>query len=208
MSKRKNKSFVFKLFRWLHVYSSTALFTLLVYFSITGIFLNHRWYDESNNVLSEQEFSLSSAQLKSWGLEEGVNYSPDLSAIGRYLQAEFNLPVALSVDLDDQAGDVIFEYKVPAGFASAWVISKDKVLIIETESGSSVGVLNDLHKGRHSGGVWFWLIDISAVLMVLFSITGMVILFHGKKYRRSGVICSIAGAITPICVYFLAVPRI
>ena len=38
------------------------------------------------------------------------------------------------------------------------------------------GVMNDLHKGRDTGGAWRWLIDASAVLMILISLTGLFML--------------------------------
>jgi len=42
-----------------------------------------------------------------------------------------------------------------------------------------ISYLNDLHKGRNSGLAWSWFIDLFAVLCLLFSITGLLILkFH------------------------------
>src|SRR5690606_29489524 len=42
-----------------------------------------------------------------------------------------------------------------------------------------ISYLNDLHKGRNTGLAWSWFIDLFAVLCLLFSITGLLILkFH------------------------------
>lgn len=54
-------------------------------------------------------------------------------------------------------------------------------------------VINDLHKGRDSGGVWAMVIDISAVLMTLVSITGFVLIFFLIKRRFSGLMVFAAG---------------
>jgi hypothetical protein len=68
------------------------------------------------------------------------------------------------------------------------------------------GVLNDLHKGRDTGKVWKWVIDISAVLMILVSITGLLMLFFLKKKRMAGILVAIAGAILTLIIYKIWVP--
>lgn len=204
--KKRNK--VFKVSRWLHVYCSTSLFALLIFFCITGITLNHRWYDQAGNIENYQESGITHAQYESWNLKLGKEWQPDTTAIIADLQSEYGLKSPTSMDLDADLGELIIEYRVPAGFATVIIDAGMELLIIETESGSTLGILNDLHKGRHSGTVWFWIIDISAVLMVIFSITGIIILFQGKKYRQAGLISAIAGLLTPFAIYFLFVPSV
>lgn len=68
------------------------------------------------------------------------------------------------------------------------------------------GVLNDLHKGRDTGKVWKWVIDISAVLMILVSLTGLLMLFFLKKKRMAGILVAIAGAILTLIIYRIWVP--
>ena len=36
-----------------------------------------------------------------------------------------------------------------------------------------LGVLNDLHKGRDTGSKWKWLIDVSALFLVVVAVTGL-----------------------------------
>lgn len=43
-----------------------------------------------------------------------------------------------------------------------------------------VARLNDLHKGRHSGEAWKWLIDASALLMLVFILSGVALLLPKK----------------------------
>jgi hypothetical protein len=43
--------------------------------------------------------------------------------------------------------------------------------------------LNDLHKGRHTGVIWSWFIDIFAFGCVLFSLTGLLILKYHAANR-------------------------
>ena len=52
------------------------------------------------------------------------------------------------------------------------------------ESQGLLGVLNDLHKGRDTGARRKWLIDASAVFLVVVSLTGLGIQVFQKKRRR------------------------
>ena len=49
-----------------------------------------------------------------------------------------------------------------------------------------VALLNDLHKGRDSGRAWSFVIDLSAVLMALVSLSGLVLVYppHRSRARR------------------------
>ena len=41
--------------------------------------------------------------------------------------------------------------------------------------------LNDLHKGRNTGTVWFWFIDFMAASCIVFTLTGLALLWmHGR----------------------------
>ena len=40
-----------------------------------------------------------------------------------------------------------------------------------------ISYLNDLHKGRNTGAAWIWFIDIFAAACVVFSISGLCLLY-------------------------------
>jgi hypothetical protein len=206
--KKEFKKRFFKTVRWLHVYVSTALFTLLVFFSATGITLNNGWYHPGGNVEQSTELELNDKQLSLWRLGEAEPWEPDLNAVQEYVRAEFGLTQPSSFDLDSEMREVFIEYHVPAGGASVMLSADEKHLIIEFEKGSLLGILNDLHKGRHSGLAWKWLIDISAVFMLVFAASGLILLFQGKKYKKPGVIATLLGTVSPIVFYLLLVPTI
>jgi hypothetical protein len=66
--------------------------------------------------------------------------------------------------------------------------------------------MNDLHKGRDTGKGWAWLIDISAILMVIVSLSGLLMLFFLKKKRVAGTLMIVLGGIALWMVYWLLVP--
>jgi hypothetical protein len=69
-----------------------------------------------------------------------------------------------------------------------------------------VAVLNDLHKGRATGIAWSWVIDVTAVVMTVASITGLALLLVYKRRRRAGVIAAVLGSLAVIVIYVLYVP--
>ena len=45
-----------------------------------------------------------------------------------------------------------------------------------------IAYLNDLHKGRHTGVVWSWFLDLFAVAAMIFCLTGLLLLqLHAAK---------------------------
>ena len=77
--------------------------------------------------------------------------------------------------------------------------------VIEVRNGF-IAVINDLHKGRDSGKVWSGLIDASAILLTLVSLTGLLLLFFVYKRRTSGLILATAGTIVCYLIYLRFVP--
>jgi hypothetical protein len=69
-----------------------------------------------------------------------------------------------------------------------------------------VAVINDLHKGRDSGFAWSVVIDVTAILMVLVSVTGIVLIFYLKRRRFSGIVTAVVGTILVALVFVLWVP--
>ncbi len=69
-----------------------------------------------------------------------------------------------------------------------------------------IALINDLHKGRDTGPVWSALIDVSAGLMTLISLSGLVLLFYLKLRRVSGLVVALAGTALVIVLYRWWVP--
>ncbi len=77
--------------------------------------------------------------------------------------------------------------------------------LMESRSGI-VAVMNDLHKGRDSGSGWSWVIDISAGVMMLVSLSGFGLLFYLKKRRVSGVAAAVLGTVLFAAGWLVLVP--
>jgi uncharacterized protein len=64
-----------------------------------------------------------------------------------------------------------------------------------------LAVLNDLHKGRDTGSKWSAVIDFSAILMTLVSLTGLTLIFFLNKRRLTGLIIAAMGAVLCYLAY-------
>jgi uncharacterized protein len=97
-------------------------------------------------------------------------------------------------------------FKGPGYTADAFVDRATGSYELTVTTMGIVAVLNDLHKGRDTGAVWAWVIDLSAGLLVLVSITGMILLWFVHKRRVTGYVIAIAGAVISYLMYRYVAP--
>ena len=191
--------------RWLHLYTSTLFFSTLVFFCVTGIALNHNWYGAERGIEGELEVPLSIAVRESLIVTEG-DWQPDLSALQRIVSARTGLAAPQSIELYDDYGEVVLDYRVPEG--NALVTATADGARIEYQLGSVLALLNALHKSRDADRVWSAFVDLSAVAMLVFAATGMTLLFQNPRRRRSALVTVGMGAATPVVLYLAFVPQV
>jgi hypothetical protein len=69
-----------------------------------------------------------------------------------------------------------------------------------------VALINDLHKGRDTGAAWSVVIDVSAVLMTVSSLTGLALLCTLRRRRVPGLLVAFAGTVAVLAVVVWLVP--
>ena len=202
-----NKRALYSTSRALHIYISTALFFLLILFCVSGIVLNHvDWLknDKSNGhvtaTIPAELVTKANAQLNTL-----PSLYPEIEA---YLATQYSLTKVKSIEWEKEDALVMLDYPLPAGFAYAELDFTTGELNLDYQTGGFLSLIGDLHKGRYTGEVWSWVIDISAVLMIFFAITGMIILFQNRKKRLAGIWITILGIATPLVIYLCWVPQI
>ena len=182
--------------RWLHIYLSMFSFAVLLFFAVTGLTLNHvEWF-------SGQEHT---SQFKGSLDRRWLGKDVARLEIVEYLRRTHHITGALhDFRVDDTQCSVSF--KGP-GYAADAAIDRDTGAYDMTETRMGFwAVINDLHKGRDSGKVWAAIIDISAVLMTLVSITGFLLIFFLLKRRRSALVIFAAGMVVFALFYWKWVP--
>jgi hypothetical protein len=182
--------------RWLHIYLSMVCFGVVMFFSVTGLTLNHPdWFAKQERTIQK-----SGALDAKW-----VRPDVDKLQVVERLRGRGDIKGALS-DLRVDDSQVNLSFKSP-GYEADVFIDRDTghYEVTETRAGFAA-VLNDLHKGRDSGKIWGWLIDFCAVMLTLISLTGLVILFFLAKRRVSGLVALAVGAAICYLVYVIFVP--
>lgn len=194
---------LFGISRWLHVYLSATLLCLLLFFCVTGFTLNHASWFDSNNDVSVDTYPLPDELIQLLSAKKTIAVEP----LTRFIQEELGLVDPRSIDIELEIGELYLDYPLPAGYAFVSIFLSEQTMELEYRTGNLVALLNDLHKGRYSGFAWSLLIDISAIVMTVFSLAGLIILLQHKKYRSYGLLFALVGTLTPVLVYFLFVPH-
>ena len=170
-------------------------FAILPFFAATGLTLNHaEWFESQRNTVRYQG-TLNAAWIK----------TPDPKAVAQdkivaYLRRTNGVKGDVSdFHVDDSQCEVLF--KGP-GYETDASIDRDtgKYDLRVSRSGF-VAVLNDLHKGRDTGSRWSAVIDFSAILMTLVSLTGLTLIFFLNKRRLTGLIIAVMGALLCYLAY-------
>jgi uncharacterized protein len=186
--------------RWLHLYLSMISFAILFFFAITGLTLNHtEWFS------NQQKSNTIKGKLDDSWVNDVDTLKIEKLKVVEFLRSKHNIKGALSDFIIDESQCTV-AFSGP-GYSADVFIDRQKGDYDITESFSGfVGLINDLHKGRDSGKAWSFVIDISAILMVLVSFTGMIMIFYLKKKRIAGILVAIIGLILFYLIYLSLVP--
>jgi len=197
--------------RRLHIYVSMALLLVVLFFAISGITLNRPHLYTSDVPKIELQkltvpthfFSIENSRLtvNKIGLLNYLNSQADLSGKPSSMQMFSDIEQGEILE-----GEISLDYKGPGFNSTVFIDLVTKEAEIETTHYGVVAVLNDLHKGRNSGEVWAWFIDISGFLMVFFALTGVCLLVPKKKSFSLGLKWMTFGSVVTLLIYLFAVP--
>lgn len=181
--------------RWLHIYLSLFSFVLVLFFSATGLTLNH-----PNWLAGKPRQTERTGQLPSEWLT--APESKKLEVVER-LRSEYGVRGALD-DFRIDETECSFSFK-SAGYSADGVIARPSgALTLTIVDEGSLAVMNDLHKGRNTGTVWARVIDIAAVFLVVLSLTGIGLFLYLKRLRVAGLLTAFVGTILVVILVKLA----
>ena len=196
--------------RWLHIYLSMFGLAVVLFFSVTGLTLNHPdWFGEP-----ERRVSAQGRMTPEW-LRLDVPIGPPAGddeprrvaklEVVEYLRKAHGVRGAVAEFRADER-ECSVTFKGP-GYAADAFIDRDtgRYDLTQTIHGF-VAVINDLHKGRDTGKAWSAVIDASAIVLVVISLTGLVLLLYLKRKRIPGLLVVVGGTIAIVAVVMLLVP--
>ena len=169
------------LHQWHWISAALCMFGMLL-FSITGITLNHASTIEAKPTVTHIEEVLPANVLASLNANQANDAPLPASLLGW-------LSTTHAIDArgkkPEWSEDEVY-VSMPGPGEDAWfsVQRADGAFEFERTDRGTLAWLNDLHKGRNSGPAWSWFIDLFAAACIVFTLTGLFLLYLHSKQRR------------------------
>ncbi|TKD51985.1 PepSY-associated TM helix domain-containing protein [Sphingomonas baiyangensis] len=187
-----------------HWISSAASLIGLLLFAATGITLNHAADIEASPVVVEKSATLPPALLPAIAPDAAANGNRPLPPeVAQWVAREFD--IATRAPAEWSADEVYLAAPRPGGDGWVAIDRATGAVTSERTDRGWIAWLNDLHKGRNSGVVWSWFIDIFSVACFVFALTGLALLWLHSKRRPSTWPLVAAGLILPaiLAIFFI-----
>jgi len=184
---------------WHWITGAASLVGMLL-FAITGITLNHAAQIESQPVIIERTAVMPSEILVQLGKAPPEGETAILPApVADWIARETGAPVSRRTG-EWSESEVYVGMPKPGGDAWLSIDRETGNVIYENTDRGAISWLNDLHKGRNTGPVWFWFLDIFSIAAILFCITGLVLLWMHAPRRAPTWFIVGAGLIVPALI--------
>lgn len=178
------------LIRWLHIYLSMFGFAALLFFAVTGITLNHPGWIEAN-----QKSERVSGKIDPVWPDEGAVTNEARDEIVEHMRNTHNIRAGLK-DFRTDDFEFSISFSGPGYNADAFIERSTGQYDLTVTLAGFIAVMNDLHKGSDTGTGWSTVIDISAIIMILVSVTGLVMIFYLSRRKLPGLIVAAIGVLS------------
>jgi hypothetical protein len=191
---------IYKQSRAWHGYLSAFAFLALIFFSITGLLLNHPEWTASDKEQPSKDTTVTLAADELAKARAAEDPSKALAvAVGR------KTPLLGAY----QSGEVIDEEAMlrlegPKGSSDVIVNLATGEAEVTVKRARLIDTINELHRGKNSGAAWKAVIDVSAILILLLSVIGYVLFFSLRFRLRTSLILtgvSLAGMIAIVLLF-------
>lgn len=170
------------LHQW-HWLSAAVCLIGMLGFAVTGITLNHAGQIGAEPVVVTRDANVPLALLEGEGVpdEDGAE-APLPSPLRKWIADEVDVRVGARA-AEWSESEVYLSLPRPGGDSWLSIDRASGELVYEATDRGWVSYLNDLHKGRNTGAVWSWFLDIFAVACVMFTLTGLFLLQMHARHR-------------------------
>ncbi len=184
------KGTFYRFSRMWHAYLSAAAFIVLIFFSFSGILLNHpEWFNSGKT----ETAAPVTVNLSLETLEDTLAADLPGPALARIIEDEARVIGAFKA-ADISNFDVTLRYTGVKGDTLVFIDRETGLAEIEVEPASLTSIIHNLHRGKEAGAVWKAIIDISAIIILAMSLVGFV-LFLSLRLRLATSMKVIAGSV-------------
>ena len=184
-----------------HGYLSAFAFLILMFFSATGILLNHPDWLTSD----EPEPQSVTAIIPADKISAAQKAQDAGKALGAVVAGQIKLLGAYnSGDVD--SSQALLRFEGVKGMTTVTLDLKSGQAKAQIQKADTVTMLDDLHRGKNVGAAWKWLIDISGVVILILSLIGYVLFFSMRFRFRTAMILTGVSLAAILAVFVLFVP--
>lgn len=182
--------------RAVHIYLTMLGMLVMLLFSVTGLTINH-----------EEALGATEARVeeKSARLPSALLTPLDEPGIVAHLRETWNVRGALT-NFTVLRDELALAFKAPGEVWDISIMRRSGEITARREKYGFTAIINNLHRGRYTGPAWSWIIDFSAVLIVLACLTGFVLWLALPKRRRLGIALLVLGTAATMAVIYYFVP--
>lgn len=190
-----------QLHSWHWISAAVSLIGLLL-FAITGVTLNHAAQIPAEPVVRETTAALPAPLLARLADFPDETTDPAPDAVVRWAAEAFQVEIA-GKPTETTADEIYVALPTPGGDGWLTIDRATGDAVHEKTTRGWVAYLNDLHKGRNAGTVWFWFIDVFAVACIIFTATGLALLWLHARGRPSTWPLVGLGLLIPVLIALL-----
>lgn len=182
--------------RTLHVYLTMLGLLVMLLFGITGLTVNHEeWFGATHPRATDAEGSTPRELLA----------AGDALRIVEHLRTTWHISGAMT-DYDAADERISVAFKEPGQLWEVEIEKNTGRTKLHYETYNLAAFFNNLHRGRYAGPAWRWVIDVSALFIVLACATGIVLWLALPRRRLLGFIALLVGVLGTIGIIYLLVP--
>lgn len=148
----------------------------MLLFAITGLTLNNSSWISAKHTVTTHDAQLPAPLLAQLKTIDGKSQKlPVPLEVAQWLDKEIQTDVG-GRRAEWSPDELYISLPRPGGDGWLSIDLTDGAIEYEQTDRGWIAYLNDLHKGRHTGTVWSWFLDIFSIACLVFSITGLVLL--------------------------------
>lgn len=177
----KRRSYWLKTLHEWHWISSALCLVGILFFSITGVTLNHSAQIEASPEVIQRKAILPDELRTALAGADSASDPALPAALREWISKTMDVEVGARMG-EWSEGEIYVS--MPRAGGDAWLSIDRASGAIEYEKTDRgwISWFNDLHKGRNTGTAWAWFIDVFALACVVFSVSGFFLLqMHARQ---------------------------
>lgn len=186
----------YKVIRKIHLFATLLLATFVFMYLATGLIMI---FEET---FQRKNLSVEKVKEKIEGIR-----SLDQDSLVRWARKKYHLTGRSFIDENKE--NVIVDFSHPGTIASVKVLRSNDSVYVEVKKGNVNTVMHQYHRLHgYEGGwnyfAWAFMYDLSAIAMIVFSITGLYLWFKTERRRLAGWLVFLGSTIlTFSTIYYL-----